>query len=96
MENAVYLHLLRKGYRVFVGKDGDQEIDFMAERDRERLYVQVTYLLGNDSTIQREFGNLLAVADNYPKYVVSMDELKVPNTYKGIEQLHFREFLQML
>lgn len=96
MENAVYLHLLRKGYRVFVGKDGDQEIDFMAEKDGERLYVQVTYLLENESTIQREFGNLLAVADNYPKYVVSMDELKAPNTYKGIEQLHLREFLQML
>lgn len=96
MENAVYLHLLRKGYRVFVGKDGDQEIDFMAEKDGERLYVQVTYLMENESTIQREFGNLLAVADNYPKYVVSMDELKAPNTYKGIEQLHLREFLQML
>lgn len=95
MENAVYLHLLRSGYRVFVGKSGDKEIDFMAEKNGERIYVQVAYLLFDAQTIQREFGNLAEIADNYPKYVVSMDELKPINTYKGIKQLHLQEFLLM-
>ncbi|RZK66208.1 MAG: ATP-binding protein [Pedobacter sp.] len=95
MENAVYLHLLRSGYRVFVGKSGDKEIDFMAEKNGERIYVQVAYLLFDAQTIQREFGNLAEIADNYPKYVVSMDELKPVNTYKGIKQLHLQEFLLM-
>jgi predicted AAA+ superfamily ATPase len=93
MENAVFLHLLRNGYRVFVGKDGEREIDFMGEKNGERLYIQVTYLMENESTVQREFGNLNALPDNYPKYVISLDKFKAPNTYKGIEQLHLREFL---
>lgn len=93
MENAVYLHLLRSGYRVFVGKAGEKEIDFLAEKDGERIYVQVTYLLVDDSTVAREFGNLTAIRDNYPKYVVSMDEFKPRGTFKGIRQMHLREFL---
>lgn len=84
MENVVFLHLIRSGFRVFVGKDGDQEIDFMGERNGERLYVQVCYLLTDEKTIQREFGNLAAIADNYSKYVISMDSLSPKNTYKGI------------
>lgn len=95
MENAVYLHLIRNGYRVFVGKSGDKEIDFMAEKNGERRYIQVTYLLTDENTIEREFGNLNAIPDNYPKYVVTMDELKPLNTYKGIQQVHLRQFLQM-
>ncbi|MFC7526766.1 ATP-binding protein [Parapedobacter sp. GCM10030251] len=95
MENVVFLHLIRSGFRVFVGKDGDQEIDFMGERNGERLYVQVCYLLTDEKTIQREFGNLAAIADNYPKYVISMDSLSSKNTYKGIRQLSLNEFLMM-
>lgn len=93
MENVVYLHLLRNGYQVYVGKSGDKEIDFMAEKDGERIYVQVAYLLYDEKTIQREFGNLAEIPDNYPKYVVSMDEIKPNNTFKGIKQMHLREFL---
>lgn len=93
MENAVYLHLLRNSYTVYVGKSGDKEIDFMAEKNGERLYVQVTYQLHDDNTIKREFGNLADIPDNYPKYVVSMDEIQPKNSYKGIRQISLREFL---
>jgi len=94
MENVVYLHLLRRGYRVFVGIDGNKEIDFMAEKEEERVYIQVAYMLTDEQTIQREFGNLLAIEDNFPKYVVTMDELlNSINTYKGIKQIHLRDFL---
>ena len=93
MENVVYLHLLRNGYRVFVGIKGNKEIDFMAEKNDERLYIQVAYMLVDDQTIQREFGNLIAIDDNYPKYVVTMDELAAGTAYKGIRQIHLRDFL---
>ena len=95
MENSVYLQLLRNGYKVYVGKSGEQEIDFMAEKNGEKLYVQVTYLLTDEKTVQREFGNLVNISDNYPKYVVTMDDFKPSNTFKGIKQLHLREFLMM-
>jgi len=94
MENAVYLHLRRNNYKVFVGKSGDKEIDFMAEKNGERLYVQVAYQLGNENIIQREFGNLVDIPDNYPKYVVTMDEIQPGNTFKGIRQVHLRNFLR--
>lgn len=93
MENIVYLHLLKNGYQVYVGKLGEKEIDFVAEKDGERIYVQVVYMLYNDKVIHREFGNLVEVKDNFPKYVVSMDELKTQNTHKGIKHVHLREFL---
>jgi predicted AAA+ superfamily ATPase len=93
MENAVYLHLLRSGHKVYVGKSGDKEIDFMAEKNGERIYVQVAYQLGDENTIRREFGNLMDIPDNYPKYVVTMDEIQPRNTYKGIQQIHLKEFL---
>lgn len=93
MENVVYLHLLRNGHRVFVGINGNKEIDFMAEKNDERLYIQVAYMLVDDQTIQREFGNLMAIDDNYPKYVVTMDEFAAGTAYKGIRQIHLRDFL---
>jgi predicted AAA+ superfamily ATPase len=96
MENAVYMHLLRTGYQVYVGKIGDKEIDFMAEREGERLYLQVTYMLFDQKTIDREFGNLIIIADNYPKYVITMDEVSAGASFKGIRQIHLREFLSML
>jgi len=95
MENAVYTHLLRTGYRVFIGKYGDLEIDFMAEKDGERKYIQVAYMLFDQKTIEREFGNLMLIQDNYPKYVITMDETSAGSSYKGIFQMHLREFLTM-
>ena len=95
MENVVYLDLKRKGYAVFVGQIGQKEIDFMAEKNGERLYVQVAYMLTDQQTIDREFGNLLLIADNYPKYVVTMDEISAGKDYKGIRQMHLRDFLLM-
>ena len=92
MENAVYLHLIQLGYKVYVGQRGVIEIDFVAEKDGQTVYVQVCYLLLEESTIQREFGNLLKIDDNYPKYVVTMDEYSTGN-YNGILQLHLKDFL---
>jgi uncharacterized protein len=95
MENVVYLDLKRKGYTVFVGQIGQKEVDFMAEKNGERLYVQVAYMLTDQQTIDREFGNLLLIADNYPKYVVTMDEISAGKDFKGIRQIHLRDFLLM-
>ncbi len=92
-ENAVYQHLLICGYDIFVGKSGDKEIDFVAERNGETLYIQVTSYLSDDKVIEREFGNLLAIPDNYPKMVVSLDEFSGSSTYKGIMHQILLEFL---
>ena len=92
LENVVYHHLKVHNYQVYVGKLNGTEIDFVAERDGERIYVQVAYLISDDKTHQREFGNLLAVPDNSPKYVVSMDEPASGN-YKGIKHVSIRNFL---
>lgn len=92
MENAVYLHLIQLGYKVYVGRQASVEIDFVAEKDGQTVYVQVCYMLYDESTIQREFGNLLKIDDNYPKYVVTMDEYSAGN-YSGILQLHLKDFL---
>ena len=93
MENVVYLHLIRNGYKVFVGFLDGKEIDFMAEKKGERLYIQVAYMLTDQATIDREFGNLLSIKDQYPKLVVTLDEIAAASTYKGIRQVHLREFL---
>ena len=92
LENAVLEHLLYCGYDVKIGQINDLEIDFVCERGGEKLYVQVTYILQDEKTIHREFGNLLKINDNYPKIVVSMDEF-TGNTYQGIKHLHIRKFL---
>jgi predicted AAA+ superfamily ATPase len=92
MENAVYLHLVQLGYKVFVGQQVSSEIDFVAEKDGQTVYVQVCYMLHDESTIQREFGNLLKIDDNYPKYVVAMDEYSA-GSYNGILQVHLKDFL---
>lgn len=95
IENVVYMQLLRSGWTVYTGKDEEREIDFIAEKNGEHLYVQVCYLLADEKTVQREFGNLMLVKDNYPKYVVTMDPFSHENSYKGIHQIHLREFLTM-
>lgn len=92
LENIVFLHLKTKGYQVYVGKQGDREIDFVAEKNEEKIYVQVAYLITDEKTHKREFGNLLAIPDNQPKIVVSMDETARGN-YKGIEHISIRNFL---
>jgi uncharacterized protein len=93
MENVVYLHLKRRNYNVFVGRIGDKEIDFMAELNGERTYYQVTYILFDQKTIDREFGNLMSIDDHYPKFVISMDEVSAGSDFKGVKQLHLRDFL---
>jgi len=92
LENVVYHHLKATGYKVFVGKNGVQEIDFVAEKNGNKTYVQVAYLIPDEKTHDREFGNLLAIGDNFPKMVVSMDELAIGN-FKGIDHLNIRKFL---
>ena len=82
LENIVYLELLRRGYTVTVGKVGDREIDFVCDKQGERLYVQVAYLLADENTIKREFGVYDAIKDNFPKYVVTMDELDMSRITK--------------
>ncbi|MBX2964630.1 MAG: ATP-binding protein [Cyclobacteriaceae bacterium] len=93
IENAVYMQLLRRGYRVFVGKDEKREIDFIGEKSGERIYIQACYMLTDEKAVEREFGNLMLIEDNYPKYVVTLDTISARNTYKGIRQLHLKEFL---
>ena len=80
------------GYSVTVGQEGNKEIDFIAQKAGEKIYVQVAYMLANEGTINREYGNLLEISDNFPKYVVTMDELTEISTYKGINRMHIRDF----
>ena len=93
IENLVFLHLRNKGYELTIGYSKGKEIDFIASKDNEKIYVQVCYLLENQTTIDREFGNLLALNDNYPKYVISFDDFSAPNTYKGIKHFTLLDFL---
>lgn len=93
MENAVYLHLKQLGYKLSVGTLPNGEIDFVAEKNGKVVYYQVTYLLTDQATIDREFGNLAKIEDNYPKFVISMDPLSRPKDYEGITQLSLRQFL---
>ncbi len=91
LENMVCLEMLRRGYTVTVGKYQDQEIDFIGARGDEKLYVQVTYLLASEETVRCEFDVLKKIPDNFPKYVVSMDELD--RSEDGIRHRNVREFL---
>ena len=91
LENIVCLELLRRGYRVTVGRNGKKEIDFVATKNGEKLYVQVCYLLADDRTIEREFGAYKGVPDNYPKYVISLDEIS--RSRDGIKHLNICDFL---
>lgn len=95
MENAVYQHLSRLGYTVYVGQMMKSEIDFVAEKTGNTIYVQVTYLLQSQETIDREFGNLKLIKDSHPKYVVSMDSMSGYANEDGIRHIHLRKFLLM-
>ena len=95
LENIVYQQLVRMGYSVYVGQLQAGEVDFVCTKpDGERVYVQVAYLIADDATRQREFGNLKAIRDNYPKYVISMSPLVRYNDEEGIVHLHLRQFLK--
>ena len=95
IENVVYHHLLICGFRVSVGVLRAGEIDFVATKGDKTLYIQATYLLGSEDTIKREFGNLEAIQNNYPKWVVSMDPISGDlSNYPGIRHVNLREFLK--
>ncbi len=95
LENLVFVHLMAAGYDVTVGQLGKREVDFVCERYGERIYVQVAYMISDDSVRDREFGNLLKIRDGFPKMVVSMDEA-AGGTYQGIEHIHIEDFLLSL
>jgi hypothetical protein len=92
LENVVLNHLLYRGYEVKVGKINSSEIDFIAKRNDEIHYIQVTLRLSDEKTIEREFGNLIKIKDNFPKLVISLDS-DFPNTKDGIKHTSLRKFL---
>ncbi|MED9781926.1 MAG: ATP-binding protein [Peptococcaceae bacterium] len=91
LENIVFMEALRRGYSITVGKVGEREIDFVCERHGEKCYIQVTYLLAAEETVQREFGVYEHVQDNFPKYVVSLDEFDMSRN--GVRHYNIRDFL---
>ena len=92
LENIVYLELLRRGYKLTVGTvDDAKEIDFVAVKNNEPVYFQVCYYLAEETTREREFGNLERINDNYSKYVISMDEIDMSRN--GIKHLNIEDFL---
>ena len=92
LENAVYLELKRRGYDVYVGKLDNAEIDFIATRQENKLYIQVTQEIGSPETERREYGRLLDIRDNYPKYVLRTDAFAGGN-HEGIKTVHVADFL---
>lgn len=92
LENVVYLELCRRGYAVYIGKTGDGEVDFVASRQNEKIYVQVTQRIDSEQTEKREYERLLKIRDNYPKYVLRTDEFASGN-YEGIKTMHVADFL---
>lgn len=93
LENLVFLHLQIAGYKVTIGQLKDKEVDFVGEKQGKKLYIQVAYLV-TDGNKEREFGNLLAIKDNHPKIVVSMDELAEESNYQGVRHINIRNFLK--
>ena len=92
LENIIYLELLRRKYNVNIGKLKTKEIDFIAQKEDKKLYIQATYLLASENTIEREFSPLKNIEDNYPKYVLSMDNLGEYNI-NGIQRKRIIDFL---
>jgi predicted AAA+ superfamily ATPase len=92
LENLVFLELIRRGYQVAIGKIGNKEIDFIAEKENRKIYVQVAYLLSSSETIEREFSVLREIRDNYPKYVISLDTV-FGKDVEGIQRLNLIDFL---
>ncbi|MDZ7605379.1 MAG: DUF4143 domain-containing protein [Cyclobacteriaceae bacterium] len=92
LENIVMFELKRRGYKVFTGKLDEKEIDFIAEKSGDKIYIQVTYKMTEQSTIDREFSPLLQIKDHYPKYVVSMDDFWKDNI-EGVKHIYIADFL---
>jgi len=92
LENIVYLELIRRKYRVNIGKTSAKEVDFVAVKGKETIYVQVAYLLATSETVDREFGNLEQIKDNFPKYVLSMDEVDMSRN--GIRHMNVADWLE--
>ena len=92
LENVVYLELLRRGYEVCIGKTQNGEIDFIAEKQNNKIYIQVTKEIKSDETEKREYDRLLEINDNYPKYLLRADEFAGGN-YMGIKTMHIADFL---
>lgn len=93
MENAIFLYLSQRNYKIFVGKMGDKEIDFVGEKNGEKIYVQVCLTIAGEGTADREFGNLLKIEDNYPKYVITLNDVLLGNNNEGIIQMNLIDFL---
>lgn len=95
IENIIYEHLVRLGYQVYVGQLQAGEIDFVCTKpEGQRVYVQASYIIAEQATREREFGNLRSIKDNYPKYVISMTPLLTKNDDDGITHIHLRKFLR--
>jgi len=92
LENIVMLELLRRGYDVFTGRSGEREIDFIAKKGEEKIYVQVSFRMDSPATVEREFAPLMDIHDHFPKYVVTMDDIWRDN-YEGIKHIHIADFL---
>ena len=92
LENVVFLELKRREYKVYIGKLDSREIDFIAEKQGKKIYIQVAYKLENEATIHREFSPLLAILDNYPKFVVTMDEFWKEDI-EGVKHVQIHDFL---
>lgn len=95
IENMVYNHLVFRGYEVKVGTLGDKEIDFIAEKKGDKIYVQVALSIQDEKTVEREYGNLIQIADNYPKMVVCLDAFSGAS-YQGITSISLRNFLMTI
>ena len=91
IENIVYMELLRRGYEITIGKVSNLEVDFVCKKQNKPIYIQVSYLLASEETIEREFKPLKNISDNYPKYVISMDEADM--SHEGIDHLNLVDFL---
>jgi predicted AAA+ superfamily ATPase len=93
MENLVYMHLIREGFKVYVGKTDHLEIDFVGQRLQERIYLQVCFRLEGEKTRQREVAGLQKTGDNFPKYIITLDDYGLGTTAEGIAVVHLRDFL---
>ncbi len=93
LENIVYLELLRRGFRVYIGKLSNREIDFIAEKPDEKIYIQVCYLLATSEIFEREFGVLQEVEDNHPKLVLSLDDSSFGSSFFGIKRKNLIDWL---
>jgi predicted AAA+ superfamily ATPase len=94
LENLVYNHLLYMGFDIKTGSIGAYEVDFVCEKRSEKIYIQMALQLNEEATIQREFGNLLKIQDNYPKWVITNDRF-YGNSYEGIKHMYIRDFLML-